>query len=141
MAETNAEIKTEKHVVQDTDLYLDVDCDASYANDDRIWRRRVWLDKETNGIVTTDEIFFSESGDDGFEETDSVPADIEEALGACVDCAVSGRLKPKADLAEALSVLREFLADAETMKETYRNEALCERARAVIAKNDTRARP
>lgn len=34
---------------------------------------------------------------------------------------------------QILAVLQEMLQDAETMKEPYRNEAICERARAVIA--------
>ena len=34
---------------------------------------------------------------------------------------------------QLLAVLQEMLQDAETMKEPYRNEAICERARAVIA--------
>ena len=32
-----------------------------------------------------------------------------------------------------LAVLEEMLQDAETLKEPYRNEAICEKARAVIA--------
>lgn len=35
---------------------------------------------------------------------------------------------------DLLAVLDEMLADAETMREPYRNEAICERARAAIAK-------
>lgn len=34
---------------------------------------------------------------------------------------------------QLLAVLEEMLQDAETLKEPYRNEAICERARAVIA--------
>jgi len=35
---------------------------------------------------------------------------------------------------EMLEALQEALADAETLNEPYRNEAVCERMRAVIAK-------
>lgn len=35
-----------------------------------------------------------------------------------------------------LSALREFLCDQETMQEPYRNEAICERARAILARID-----
>ena len=66
------------------------------------------------------------------------------------DLVMNGHVKPDADfivlacnaheslvsqrdaLAEAL---REMLSDAETMNEPYRNEAICERARAALAKD------
>jgi hypothetical protein len=35
---------------------------------------------------------------------------------------------------DLLAALAEMLADADTMNEPYRNEAICERARAAIAK-------
>ena len=35
---------------------------------------------------------------------------------------------------EILDALAEMLADADTLQEPYRNEAVCERARAAIAK-------
>jgi len=35
---------------------------------------------------------------------------------------------------DMLEALKEFLADQETMNEPYRNEAICERARAAIKK-------
>jgi hypothetical protein len=35
---------------------------------------------------------------------------------------------------EIFDALAEMLADADTLREPYRNEAVCERARAAIAK-------
>jgi hypothetical protein len=45
-------------------------------------------------------------------------------------------VEPAKPTDELLAVLKEMLADAETMNEPYRNEAICERARAAIKRTE-----
>ena len=87
-------INLAKHIVQDSDLYLDVDCEANYDGDARIWKRRVWLSKEDGAVVTSDEVLFSANWYQGFEETEAVPPDIWAALKTCVNSAIIEILKP-----------------------------------------------
>ena len=68
----------------------------------------------------------------------------EDSLGQAELALVRAREAMIADgaprlIAEApamLEALREFLCDQETMHEPYRNEAICERARAILARID-----
>ncbi len=50
------------------------------------------------------------------------------------DTAHAERMRLADAAPELLAALAEMLADADTMNEPYRNEAICERARAAIAK-------
>lgn len=61
-------------------------------------------------------------------------SDIEDGrrIVECVNgCA--GISNPETTVPQAVSVIAEFLADQETMNEPFRNEAICERARQVMA--------
>lgn len=50
------------------------------------------------------------------------------------DTAHAERMRLAGAAPDLLAALAEMLADADTMNEPYRNEAICERARAAIAK-------
>ena len=88
-------IELETHIVQNSELYLDVDCEASYKGDARIWKRRAWLDKEEGTIVTSDDVLFSANGNNGFEAATVVPPDIRDALKDRVNRAVAEILVPR----------------------------------------------
>ena len=87
---------TEAHTIQDDDLHHDVECYAFYEKDERVWKRRVWLDKTGNELVESELYEYSKDASDGFEETpwESLPKDIREALDGCIDAAKDDILAP-----------------------------------------------
>ena len=118
-------IQTDMHTVQDSDEYLDVDCYANYEDDPRVWKRRVWLDKEANKIVTGGVTEFSGSAVHAFEETNTVPPDIEDALAGRIDAAIKeiimphirGRLEYLRGELEAERISYEELAELQSLVE------------------------
>jgi hypothetical protein len=93
--EVRLNISTEIWVAQDSDDYLDVDCDVRYVGVDKMWRRRIWLDKGTLNIVIPPEIYLDDvNGLEELQKLSDVPADIRDALASCVDKAVASHLLP-----------------------------------------------
>ena len=90
-------ILTSAYTIQSDEQHHDVECTAEYeGNDERIWKRRVWLDKDSNEMVELDIYEFSKDDSDGFEEIrwEDVPKDIRECLDGRVDAAKDDILAP-----------------------------------------------
>ncbi len=88
-------IQTQNRIVQDIDLYLDVDCEANYVEDERLWVQRVWLDKETGKTVIGDVILFSANNNDGLHEASEIPPDISTKLTESIMKAINETITPK----------------------------------------------
>ena len=90
-------ILTSAYTIQSDEEHHDVECSAEYAGEDeRLWKRRVWLDIPGNEIVESDIYEYSARGEDGFEEIpwEEVPKDIRECLDGRVDAAKDDILGP-----------------------------------------------
>lgn len=83
------EVQTEVILSQNCDNYMDADCYANYKsdNDNRIWSKRVWLDKK-QGKIFTGSTFFSASPDVGFHEFEHVPTDIVQKFHVLIPCVI-----------------------------------------------------
>ena len=94
-SEPYVDIETSSCICQDSRDYIDVDCFANYAaNQKTIWKLRIWLDRKENTIHSSDVVEVSDSDFDPYREDASPPADIRAALEKCAGRASMEKLLP-----------------------------------------------